>query len=620
LTGALGCVGVGSYKISIITTERGNIVDALGTIGEIANIAALIHNQVGLVKANKRQCETLSQRITVINDTLNQVVRLPFTRRQALLPGLKRLQHCLQQSHAFIAGYADQNSWYKKALVFIQAGGINDDFQELQENLQQAVNDLNLGINVRQLFNDADTQRAMQQDFTQLKGQMQQLITLNVQALNAIEQSDLRAEDRQQILLQQMTALLASVQAEGEATRALLQRELQQSSPIKLPGVSHIQHYPDLQCPIESYQIRFESLIYNDHGTKVYKGFYNNQPVAIKMLPDHFHPQDAKLFAREVAIMRKLNHPSLVNFIGANIEQGQAFLVMEYMSKGNLANYLKSNPVLPATQRLQIAADIADGIKALHQQHILHRNLNSNNVLLNAQGRAKISDFANCKISSASIQTLLPAQSATTAQAPELALGATHNKQTEMWQLGHLLQDLLADIDSMKDTINACLHRDPDQRPSIDDVVATIAEHIYQRGTDSQKCGDLNGARVLYESAANFSHTRALANLGFFALKGQAGFDAAKQQGLDFLLRAAEKDPSQGGVIRARFNLAVYFKKSNPAEALHWFRRAAHIAPGIEVNEETRKIMQQADVEARKLEPAVATSAEFLSNFATMEL
>ncbi|OGT07156.1 MAG: hypothetical protein A2X78_00280 [Gammaproteobacteria bacterium GWE2_37_16] len=101
----------------------------------------------------------------------------------------------------------------------------------------------------------------------------------------------------------------------------------------------------------------------------------------------------------EIKKLARLHHPDIVSFYGAcqNLEQynSKMCLVMELMPKGTLSKYLQSHPALPWGTRIKFAINITRGLFFLHSQKppILHRDLKSDNVLLDERNHAKISDF-----------------------------------------------------------------------------------------------------------------------------------------------------------------------------------------------------------------------------------
>jgi serine/threonine protein kinase len=124
----------------------------------------------------------------------------------------------------------------------------------------------------------------------------------------------------------------------------------------------------------------------------VYRGEYQDQPVAIKKL----NSTGKSDFNRESAIMARLDSPYIIRFIGVCTNE---FIIIMEPAESNLGQLLISENCPSWEQgRYQIALDITYGLKYLHDNHILHCDLKSENILITKDGRAKLGDFGLSKI------------------------------------------------------------------------------------------------------------------------------------------------------------------------------------------------------------------------------
>ena len=138
---------------------------------------------------------------------------------------------------------------------------------------------------------------------------------------------------------------------------------------------------------------------------EVYKGVWRGTPVAVKRLFDQ-RGAGQEVFASEVSILSRLRHPRVVLWMGVIVEPQNLSIVMEYMDRGSLADVVhKMAPDgrtfanrLTTAMKMSWAHDIVEGMAYLHGQHIVHRDLTSNNVLMNKKGQAKITDFGLSKV------------------------------------------------------------------------------------------------------------------------------------------------------------------------------------------------------------------------------
>ncbi|KAG6396185.1 hypothetical protein SASPL_142327 [Salvia splendens] len=124
----------------------------------------------------------------------------------------------------------------------------------------------------------------------------------------------------------------------------------------------------------------------------VYQGTINGDLAAIKKM-------SGGDVSKEITLLNKINHSNLIRLSGVSFNEGNWYLVYEYASNGALVDWLHSRGqqgVLSWDRRLQIALDVAAGLNYLHlyttPPHI-HKDLNSSNVLLDDDFRAKIANF-----------------------------------------------------------------------------------------------------------------------------------------------------------------------------------------------------------------------------------
>lgn len=131
----------------------------------------------------------------------------------------------------------------------------------------------------------------------------------------------------------------------------------------------------------------------NKIGRSVHRGVIDGTPVAVKKIQGDV--------SQQVGILQKLNHFNLVQLLGLCVTQSRSYLVFKYADNGSLADYLQSDSaVLSWRQRLDIALDVANGIRYLHNYVVpayVHRDIKSSNVLLDGNLRAKIANFGLAK-------------------------------------------------------------------------------------------------------------------------------------------------------------------------------------------------------------------------------
>ncbi|XP_042507026.1 protein LYK5 [Macadamia integrifolia] len=125
----------------------------------------------------------------------------------------------------------------------------------------------------------------------------------------------------------------------------------------------------------------------------VYRGKINGDDAAIKSMKGDV--------SNEINILKQINHSNVIRLSGFCVHQGSTYLVYEFAEKGSLSDWLhekeyQSSCPLGWTQRVQIAYDMADGLNYLHNYTnppYIHKDLKSSNILLDANFRAKITNF-----------------------------------------------------------------------------------------------------------------------------------------------------------------------------------------------------------------------------------
>ncbi len=129
--------------------------------------------------------------------------------------------------------------------------------------------------------------------------------------------------------------------------------------------------------------------------------------VAIKVLPREFlhDPQFRTRFDREAKTIASLEHPAIVPVYDFGEEEGQPFIVMRYMSGGDLSDRIAKGPV-PVTEATQILTRLAPALDAAHAKGIIHRDLKPGNILFDQYGNAFLSDFGIARLSAAGTTTL----------------------------------------------------------------------------------------------------------------------------------------------------------------------------------------------------------------------
>jgi serine/threonine-protein kinase len=169
--------------------------------------------------------------------------------------------------------------------------------------------------------------------------------------------------------------------------------------------------------------------------------------VAVKLLHQSMHDDSVQLerFRREARTVARLSHPHVVTVIDAGEDDGHPFIVFEYVDGETLKQLIKRLGPLPVTEAVAYAIEVGRALTAAHSQRLAHRDVKPQNVLIDPDGRAKVTDFGISR--SLDGDTGLTATGrvlgTTDYVAPEQALGEEVTEQSDLYSLGVCLYEML---------------------------------------------------------------------------------------------------------------------------------------------------------------------------------
>ena len=167
--------------------------------------------------------------------------------------------------------------------------------------------------------------------------------------------------------------------------------------------------------------------------------------VAIKVLHEQFGRDDdyVERFRREARAVAQLAHPNIVTVIDRGEEDGRQYIVFEYVEGENLKALVSDGPLL-VDEALRLGLQVARALDFAHSRGLVHRDVKPQNVLLNEDGQAKVTDFGIAR--SLDVQGVTQTGTVLGTSdyiAPEQARGEQVNQKTDVYSLGIVLFELL---------------------------------------------------------------------------------------------------------------------------------------------------------------------------------
>ena len=173
-----------------------------------------------------------------------------------------------------------------------------------------------------------------------------------------------------------------------------------------------------------------------------------NRTVAIKMLRTNrlAGPEELERFLREARSFAQVNHPGIVTLYEIGQDEGQYYLVEEFVEGVTLADRMAAGPV-PHRDAADLLARVCEALHAAHQKGVIHRDLKPANILLDKEGRPHLTDFGLAKFEGEEKPVTEAGQVLGTPayMSPEQARGESHrvDARSDVYSFGVILYELL---------------------------------------------------------------------------------------------------------------------------------------------------------------------------------
>jgi tRNA A-37 threonylcarbamoyl transferase component Bud32 len=171
-----------------------------------------------------------------------------------------------------------------------------------------------------------------------------------------------------------------------------------------------------------------------------------DRPVAVKVMHREMSEQADQLerFRQEARSVAKFSHPNVVSVIDAGEDGGHPYIVFEYIEGETLKQRISRNGALDAQEAIAYAIEIARGLSVAHARNMVHRDIKPQNILIDHEGRAKLTDFGISRQLEQDGMTATGRVLGTTDYvAPEQAMGRKVDPRTDIYSLGVVLYEML---------------------------------------------------------------------------------------------------------------------------------------------------------------------------------
>ena len=228
-----------------------------------------------------------------------------------------------------------------------------------------------------------------------------------------------------------------------------------------------------------------------------------NRKVAVKVLRGDLSNDDKfiRRFEREALSVSNLSHPNIVEVYDVGVEDGNHYIVMEYIDGKTLKQLLKKRESLTLPEVIDIMTQLTDGIANAHESYIIHRDIKPQNIMIQDDGRIKITDFG---IAMALNATQLTQTNSVMGSVhylpPEQASGKSATVKSDIYSLGIMMYELITGtvpfrgdnaveiaLKHMKDKIPSVRKQDPSIPQSVENIILKACAKNPRNRYDSAK-------------------------------------------------------------------------------------------------------------------------------------
>lgn len=179
----------------------------------------------------------------------------------------------------------------------------------------------------------------------------------------------------------------------------------------------------------------------------VYKGKDHklNRYVAIKVLKSDYRTDEVfiKKFLSEAQAAAGLMHPNVVNVYDVGQDRGLYYMVMELVEGITLKDYIEKKGKLSAKETISISIQMVTGLQAAHNQHIIHRDIKPQNIIISKDGKVKVTDFGIARATTSTQTISTNVMGSVHYTSPEQARGGIVDQKSDIYSIGITMYEMV---------------------------------------------------------------------------------------------------------------------------------------------------------------------------------
>lgn len=170
-----------------------------------------------------------------------------------------------------------------------------------------------------------------------------------------------------------------------------------------------------------------------------------NRYVAVKVLKSDYRSDEVFIqkFVSEAQAAAGLMHPNVVNVYDVGQDRGLYYMVMELVEGITLKDYIEKKGRLSAKETISISIQMVTGIQAAHKQHIIHRDIKPQNIIISKDGKVKVTDFGIARATTSTHTISTNVMGSVHYTSPEQARGGVVDEKSDIYSAGITMYEMI---------------------------------------------------------------------------------------------------------------------------------------------------------------------------------